>query len=760
MAVNIIKRTWHQNQMVKIEPLNGFAFQAENGGHTFEISGIDDSGNAVPISGTIAGVFLRPDNTDVALTGSASGGVASVTLKAECYAVPGRFLLTVYATSGSNKGTIYAAMGTVSRTSSGAVSPAASSDVVDLVNRINAATATIPASYTTLLNAVAGDYSDTKTYAVKDFVWYNGHLYRCTTAITTAETWTAAHWNQVVLSDALNQDITDLKSAITEDTYNLYQFLIENRSVTADGKFDTDSKGYYSMAFATVEAGKTYTAMTNDSVLVYVFFTTIPKLLDNSFDGRHIETVVRTFTAPINGYVAWRIIGSEYTPQLVAGTEEKPYVPPITAVDSIARINVDTANDDISAIQDDISAINNDTTAMHDDIEEINSNIERIKDNTYNIVEGIIPNANFTSTGMIEHNAASADYCIAYAQVEQGKTYNCINNDTLFVYAFFSEKPSYGATAYEGRHVESSNAFIAPINGYVALRIIGEDAQVQITEGNGDKIYVPSITACDYIARNFNTLYKKYLVATGDSLTAGAGIPTPGGDNDRQTKPTYAYLTAQRNGMQYYNDALSGSTMSDITANGDPKRGFSKTRYLNIPSNADFLTIFFGWNDHAYGPLSYKDTWCQTNYNKLYKDCTAEEKAVCDSAQNWDNIWLGEADSVNVKTWTGAWNTVLDYYMRNRPNTKVGIILPYFSTPYDALALSMRERLITISKSFGVPYIDAADCSVWASTGYSIGISAASSAYLKSQRTYDGLHDNAYGYKLKVPEYEEWLKRL
>jgi lysophospholipase L1-like esterase len=292
------------------------------------------------------------------------------------------------------------------------------------------------------------------------------------------------------------------------------------------------------------------------------------------------------------------------------------------------------------------------------------------------------------------------------------------------------------------------------------LRIIGEDAQVQITEGGGDKIYVPSVTACDYIARNFNPLYKKYLVATGDSLTAGAGIPTSGGDNDRQTKPTYAYLTAQRNGMEYYNDALSGSTMTDITANGDPKRGFAKTRYLNIPSDADFLTIFFGWNDHAYGPLSYKDTWCQTNYNKLYKDCTAEEKAACDSAQDWDSIWLGEADSVDVKTWTGAWNTVLDYYMRNRPNTKVGIILPYFNTPYDALALSMRERLITVSKSFGVPYIDAADCSVWASTGYSIGISAAASTYLKSQRTYDGLHDNAYGYKLKAPEYEDWLKRL
>lgn len=246
MAVNIIKRTWHQNQMVKIEPLNGFAFQAESGGHTFQISGVDDSGNAVPISGTIAGVFLRPDNTDVALTGSASGGVASVTLKSECYAVPGRFLLTVYATSGSNKGTIYAAMGTVSRTSSGAVSPAVASDVVDLVNRINAATATIPASYTTLLNAVAGDYSDTKTYAVKDFVWYNGHLYRCTTAITTAETWTASHWNQVVLSDALNQDIAELKNTldVANDDINNAENAIKNISDSIGdlNKLETDTK--------------------------------------------------------------------------------------------------------------------------------------------------------------------------------------------------------------------------------------------------------------------------------------------------------------------------------------------------------------------------------------------------------------------------------------------------------------------------------------------------------------------------------------
>ena len=60
MANNIIKRVWNRNRMVNIESLQGMAFQAESGGHTFEIYGTNDAGATVPITGTIAGVFLRP----------------------------------------------------------------------------------------------------------------------------------------------------------------------------------------------------------------------------------------------------------------------------------------------------------------------------------------------------------------------------------------------------------------------------------------------------------------------------------------------------------------------------------------------------------------------------------------------------------------------------------------------------------------------------------------------------------------------------
>ena len=59
---------------------------------------------------------------------------------------------------------------------------------------------------------VASAYSSSKTYKVGDYVLHNSNLYRCITAITTAEAFTAAHWTQIVLAD----DVSDLKSDLDE----------------------------------------------------------------------------------------------------------------------------------------------------------------------------------------------------------------------------------------------------------------------------------------------------------------------------------------------------------------------------------------------------------------------------------------------------------------------------------------------------------------------------------------------------------------
>lgn len=265
---NIIKRVWNQNRLVNIEDLTGMAFQAESGGHTFEISGIDDTGAAVTLSGTVSGVFRRPDNADIALTGSASDGVVSVTLSEDCYAVPGRFGLTIFVTSNSQKVAVYACVGTVAVSSTGNVAGDTPASVEDLIDDINAAIADlnsaigqIPASYANVMAAIAPTYSGSALYPVGAYAWYNGSLYRCTTAITTAESWTASHWTAV----NLGADVSNLKSALAlypnklPDGYTQLQWIQSDGTqwintginFASDFGFEIDFISYNDISYAT-----------------------------------------------------------------------------------------------------------------------------------------------------------------------------------------------------------------------------------------------------------------------------------------------------------------------------------------------------------------------------------------------------------------------------------------------------------------------------------------------------------------------------
>lgn len=112
MANTIIKRIWNQNELVQIENLQGMAFRTEEKGHTFQISG-ERKGDPVSLSGTVSAKFLKADNTTETISGSASGGIVSLTLSNACYTVKGRFQLTVFLTSDSQKAAIYSAVGAI-----------------------------------------------------------------------------------------------------------------------------------------------------------------------------------------------------------------------------------------------------------------------------------------------------------------------------------------------------------------------------------------------------------------------------------------------------------------------------------------------------------------------------------------------------------------------------------------------------------------------------------------------------------------------
>lgn len=238
---NIIRRAWNQNRMTSIEDLQGMAFQAESGGHTFEISGIDDAGETVELSGTVSGVFIRPDQTDVALTGTAEDGVVSVTLTGDCYAVAGRFGLTIFVTDDDDqKVAVYACVGTVTRTTTGAVAGSTPQDVVDLINAIEAAIATIPADYTDLMETIAPMYSDTALYAVGSYAWYDGKLYTAVVDIITAEAFNADHWTDTVVCDDLSRLIDTfkytsvIKAAVTPVTG---KFVAKNGTVSTSASY-------------------------------------------------------------------------------------------------------------------------------------------------------------------------------------------------------------------------------------------------------------------------------------------------------------------------------------------------------------------------------------------------------------------------------------------------------------------------------------------------------------------------------------------
>ena len=87
----------------------------------------------------------------------------------------------------------------------------------------------IAAAKTAVLNAMAPAYSPSETYAVGAYVNQNGAIYRCTTAITTAEAWTAGHWAEVPLGADLEGQVSDLKTQqkISQDDLNYFD-LIEN----------------------------------------------------------------------------------------------------------------------------------------------------------------------------------------------------------------------------------------------------------------------------------------------------------------------------------------------------------------------------------------------------------------------------------------------------------------------------------------------------------------------------------------------------
>ena len=207
MATIVTNLTCELTGAVQVKALQGNLFSADNAGNTINVF-VTDHGQPATLGGTISANVIRGDGTTVAVSGAIDGNRAYIILPQACYAVPGVIQIIIKNTESSTVTTIAAVVANVYESTTdtvvdpGTIIPS----VASLVEAIEDAVAEIPAGYNACF---APAYSTSSTYALGQYVTYSGYLYRCTTAITSSESWTAAHWTQVALAN----DVSSLKSA-------------------------------------------------------------------------------------------------------------------------------------------------------------------------------------------------------------------------------------------------------------------------------------------------------------------------------------------------------------------------------------------------------------------------------------------------------------------------------------------------------------------------------------------------------------------
>lgn len=229
MESNVLQKRWVQGGNVVVDDLRGTMFTGENGAHTFQISGVDSAQETVEITGTITGRFLTATNVTVPLTGTVSGGVASLTLTEDCYVIPGRFVLSIYATNGSTTQCIYCAVGNVFRTQSDIIEyPSASiPDIEQIIADAQAAVTQINAEVTAAQAAVAAAQT-----AVDGIEAQRQTMIESIASVAGQGTDTTLSQSGVAAdAKAAGDQITDLKSALSD--FGTVKNVSDNQTITA-----------------------------------------------------------------------------------------------------------------------------------------------------------------------------------------------------------------------------------------------------------------------------------------------------------------------------------------------------------------------------------------------------------------------------------------------------------------------------------------------------------------------------------------------
>lgn len=153
-------------------------------------------------------------------------------------------------------------------------------------------------------NAVRNDadvYSSAGTYAVGDLVIRSDKLYRCITAITTAEAWTAAHWAETTLEAELNRSVNAVNSniGIVENGDTASQNITAGQYVIWKGALYTASVAIASGA--TLAVGTNLTAVSGGAANALNSHFKMQDITISSTIAGYDDAGI--FFTPLNGYM-------------------------------------------------------------------------------------------------------------------------------------------------------------------------------------------------------------------------------------------------------------------------------------------------------------------------------------------------------------------------------------------------------------------------------------------------------------------------
>lgn len=125
-----------------------------------------------------------------------------------------------------------------------------------------------------LVESVLGQQADAynkKTYAVGDYCIYENALYKCNTAISSAEEWTAGHWTKTTIAAELKNivgSVATVNNAITELNGKIEKIHAEKIIITADSTNVTDviNAIYTRMAIADYATGCRVNVIVNEKI--------------------------------------------------------------------------------------------------------------------------------------------------------------------------------------------------------------------------------------------------------------------------------------------------------------------------------------------------------------------------------------------------------------------------------------------------------------------------------------------------------------